>query len=252
MQIAVVTGATSGMGREMVLQLSDHFPFDEVWVIGRRMERLKELQKQTRITLRPFCLDLTRKEDLLSLEQALKESGGEVKFLVNAAGYGKIGPVGTASFEEEMGMVRLNCESLCAVTRMVLPYMPHNSRIIQFASAAAFLPQPDFAVYAATKSFVLSYSKALGEELRDRDIYVTAVCPGPVKTEFFDLAETTGQIPLYKRLVMANSRHVVRKALNDSILGRPVSVYGLTMKAFRLLSKIAPHSLLLSIMRKLS
>ena len=252
MQIAVVTGATSGMGREMVLQLSDHFPFDEVWVIGRRMERLKELQKQTRITLRPFCLDLTRKEDLLSLEQALKESGGEVKFLVNAAGYGKIGPVGTASFEEEMGMVRLNCESLCAVTRMVLPYMPHNSRIIQFASAAAFLPQPDFAVYAATKSFVLSYSRALGEELRDRDIYVTAVCPGPVKTEFFDLAETTGQIPLYKRMVMANSRHVVRKALNDSILGRPVSVYGLTMKAFRLLSKIAPHSLLLSIMRKLS
>ena len=252
MQIAVVTGATSGMGREMVLQLSDHFPFDEVWVIGRRMERLKELQKQTRITLRPFCLDLTRKEDLLSLEQALKESGGEVKFLVNAAGYGKIGPVGTASFEEEMGMVRLNCESLCAVTRMVLPYMPHNSRIIQFASAAAFLPQPDFAVYAATKSFVLSYSRALGEELRDRDIYVTAVCPGPVKTEFFDLAATTGQIPLYKRLVMANSRHVVRKALNDSILGRPVSVYGLTMKAFRLLSKIAPHSLLLSIMRKLS
>ena len=252
MQIAVVTGATPGMGREMVLQLSDHFPFDEVWVIGRRMERLKELQKQTRITLRPFCLDLTRKEDLLSLEQALKESGGEVKFLVNAAGYGKIGPVGTASFEEEMGMVRLNCESLCAVTRMVLPYMPHNSRIIQFASAAAFLPQPDFAVYAATKSFVLSYSRALGEELRDRDIYVTAVCPGPVKTEFFDLAETTGQIPLYKRLVMANSRHVVRKALNDSILGRPVSVYGLTMKAFRLLSKIAPHSLLLSIMRKLS
>mgnify|MGYP001861252222 FL=1 len=121
MQIAVVTGATSGMGREMVLQLSDHFPFDEVWEIGRRMERLKELQKQTRITLRPFCLDLTRKEDLLSLEQALKESGGEVKFLVNAAGYGKIGPVGTASFEEEMGMVRLNCESLCAVTRMVLP-----------------------------------------------------------------------------------------------------------------------------------
>ena len=252
MQIAVVTGATSGMGREMVLQLSDHFPFDEIWVIGRRMERLKELQKQTRITLRPFCLDLSRKEDLQTLGQALKEAGGEVKFLVNAAGYGKIGPVGTASFEEEMGMVRLNCEALCAVTRMVLPFMPHNSRIIQFASAAAFLPQPDFAVYAATKSFVLSYSRALGEELRDRDIYVTAVCPGPVKTEFFDLAETTGQIPLYKRLVMANPRHVVRKALNDSILGRPVSVYGLTMKAFRLLAKLAPHGFLLSVMRKLS
>lgn len=73
-----------------------------------------------------------------------------------------------------------------------------------FASAASFLPQPDFAVYAATKSFVLSYSRALNEELKDRDIAVTAVCPGPVRTEFFDIAETTGQIPLYKMLVMAN------------------------------------------------
>ena len=149
-------------------------------------------------------------------------------------------------------MVRLNCEALCAVTRLVLPYMPHNSRIIQFASAAAFLPQPDFAVYAASKAFVLSYSRALGEELRDRDIYVTAVCPGPVKTEFLELAETTGQIPLYKRLVMANPRHVVRKALKDSIMGRPVSVYGLTMKVFLLLTKILPHSMILAAMGKLS
>ena len=252
MQIAVVTGATSGMGREMVLQLSDHFPFDEIWVIGRRAERLKELQKQTRARLRSFCLDLTKAEDLQVLEKALKEAGAEVKFLINSAGYGKIGPVGTASLSEETGMVRLNCEALCAVTRMALPFMPHNSRIIQFSSAAAFLPQPDFAVYAATKSFVLSYSRALGEELRDRDIYVTAVCPGPVKTEFFDLAETTGQIPLYKRLVMANPRHVVRAALKDSIMGRPMSVYGLTMKAFRLLAKVLPHGLLLSLMRKIS
>lgn len=252
MKIAIVTGATSGMGREAVLQLSDHFSFDEIWVIGRRMKRLCQLQDQTRTPLRRFCLDLEKRDSLLLLAQTLKEESPEVKFLVNAAGYGKIGPVGSASFGDEMGMVRLNCEALCAMTRIVLPYMPHNSRIIQFASAAAFLPQPDFAVYAATKAFVLSYSRALGEELRDKDIYVTAVCPGPVKTEFFDLAETTGQIPFYKRLVMANPRHVVRKAIKDSIMGRSMSVYGITMKAFRLISKCLPNSLIFSIMRRLS
>ncbi|WP_040411760.1 SDR family NAD(P)-dependent oxidoreductase, partial [Enterocloster asparagiformis] len=173
-----------------------------------------------------------------------------VKYLVNAAGFGKIGPVGSIASGDETGMVRVNCEALVAVTHLVLPYMTHNSRILMFASAASFLPQPDFAVYAATKAFVLSYSRALNEELKDRDIAVTAVCPGPVRTEFFDIAETTGQIPLYKMLVMANPRHVVRKAIKDSIVKRDISVYGLTMKAFHLLTKVVPHRLLLYVMRK--
>lgn len=251
MKIGVVTGASSGMGREMVLQLADEFPqLDEIWVIARRQERLAQLRKLS-VPVRMFPLDLTKAEDLALLEETLKRISPEVKFLVNAAGFGKIGPVGTLSRREETDMVRLNCEALCAMTHMVLPYMPHNSRILMFASAAAFLPQPDFAIYAATKAFVLSYSRALNQELLDRDIAVTAVCPGPVKTEFFDIAETTGQIPLYKRLVMANPRYVVRKALRDSIMKKEISVYGLTMKLFYLLSKILPHSLLLYLMRKI-
>ena len=145
--------------------------------------------------------------------------------------------------KSETDMVVLNCEALCAVTRMVLPYMECNSRIIQYASSAAFLPQPGFAIYAATKSFVLSYSRALNQELRSRKIYVTAVC-----TEFFDIAESTGVIPLYKRLVMANPKRVVQKAIRDSIAGREISVYGITMKVFRLLCKVLPHRMLLAVM----
>ena len=125
--------------------------------------------------------------------------------------------------------------------------MTKNSRILQFASAAAFLPQPGFAIYAATKAFVLSYSRALSMELKRRQIYVTAVCPGPVKTEFFAIAETTGKIPLYKRLAMADPKRVVKKALRDSMMGKPVSVYGPLMKAFWLLSKLCPHELILSL-----
>ena len=113
---------------------------------------------------------------------------------------GKIGGVRELSVSDQTGMAELNCTALTAVTSMVLPFMPNNSRILQFASSAAFLPQPGFAVYAATKAYVLSYSRALNRELKDRGISVTAICPGPVKTEFFDIAQTTGEIPLYKQL----------------------------------------------------
>ena len=148
-------------------------------------------------------------------------------------------------------MVQVNCTALTAVTTMVLPFMSQNSRILQFASSAAFLPQPGFAVYAASKACVLSYSRALNRELKSRKIFVTAVCPGPVRTEFFDIAQTTGEIPLYKKLVMADPGKVVAKAIRDSIAGREVSVYGIWMKVFWVLAKVFPHSLILDIMEKI-
>lgn len=252
MKIAVVTGASSGMGREMARQIGDRFAaVREVWIIARREERLQELAREMTVPVRIFPLDLTQESALKTLEQALREQKPQVVFLVNASGYGKIGPVERLSLEDETGMVALNCQALCAVTRLVLPYMARHGRILQFASAAAFLPQPGFAVYAATKAFVLSYSRALNSELKQRDICVTAVCPGPVRTEFFDIAETTGTIPLYKRLVMAKPEKVAALALRDSMMGKTVSVYGFLMKAFELLSKILPHGLLLAVMEQL-
>lgn len=253
MKIAIVTGASSGMGRETAIQLADRFGgMSEIWLIARRKERLEKLSEELPVPSRIFALDLTKKEDRDVLSQALKEEKPEVKFLVNASGYGKIGRVGEVSLEEETGMVALNCEALCEVTHLVLPYLCRNSRILQFASAASFLPQPGFAIYAATKSFVLSYSRALNEELKTREIKVTAICPGPVKTEFFTLAETTGRIPLYKRLVMAKPEKVVRLAIRDSILGKPVSVYGVLMKLFWVFAKIVPHEVIFQCMKAIS
>lgn len=252
MKTAIITGASSGLGREMARQIGDRFGgIREVWLIARREERLQELAEEMPVPVRIFPLDLTETAALEVLERELRERKPEVMFLVNASGYGKIGPVERLSLEEETGMVALNCQALCAVTRLVLPYMARKGRIIQFASAAAFLPQPDFAVYAATKSFVLSYSRALNSELKPREICVTAVCPGPVKTEFFDIAETTGSIPLYKRLVMTKPEKVAALALRDSMMGKTVSVYGPLMKAFWLISKILPHGLLLTVMEQL-
>lgn len=252
MKIAIVTGASSGMGREFIMQIADRFGgISEIWAIARRRERMEELLPLVPVKLRVFPIDLTDDTKLMGLQDVLFEEKPEVKWLINAAGYGKIGAVGSASLNDELGMVELNCRALCAVTHMVLPYMSENSRIIQFSSAASFLPQPNFAIYAATKSFVLSYSRALNEELKSKGILVTAVCPGPVRTEFFDVAETTGRIPLYKKLVMADPKKVVRLALRDSMMGRTVSVYGTTMKAFRILSKFIPHTLILRLMKGL-
>lgn len=246
MKIAVITGASSGMGREAMLQIADRFGgLEEIWAIARREERLEEMRRQLPVPLRVLPLDLADPASWKVLEQELKASRPQVRLLVNAAGYGKIGRSCEISLAGETGMIRLNCEALCAVTHMVLPYMSPHSRILQFASAAAFLPQPGFAVYAATKSFVLSYSRALNAELKARNIVVTAVCPGPVDTEFFETAESEASMAAYKKLVMASPKRVVRTALRDSMMGKTVSVYGPVMKLFYLFSKILPHSILL-------
>ena len=205
-KIAIVTGASSGMGREMVYLLADHFAaLEEIWVVARRKERLEELVGTVPVRLRILPLDLTSEEDLGALSVLLKREQPNVKILVNGAGYGKTGAVGTIRRDLSVGMVRLNDEALVAVTEMVLPYISKNSRIIQFASAAAFMPQPGFAVYAASKSFVLSYSRALAVELKKKNIYVTAVCPGPVETEFFGIA-WTGENSLRSRSSRWRSR----------------------------------------------
>lgn len=252
MKIAVITGASSGMGQESAIGLWEQFPgLDEIWAVGRRKDRLEKLEEKVNIPVRKFVLDLSQEKDRELLKEELVRLKPQVKFLVNAAGFGKIGNVCDLPEKDQTGMVQVNCTALTAVTTMVLPFMPQNSRILQFASSAAFLPQPGFAVYAASKAYVLSYSRALNRELKSRKIFVTAVCPGPVRTEFFDIAQTTGEIPLYKKLVMADPGKVVAKAIRDSIAGREVSVYGIWMKVFWVLAKVFPYSLILDIMEKI-
>lgn len=255
MKIAIITGASSGMGREAARQLADRFSgLQEVWLIARRMDRMQELERTLPIPARCFSIDLTDASQRETLENELAARKPNVKILVNASGFGKIGTVGKpAALDDETGMVELNCGALCAVTHMVLPYMSENSRLLQFASAASFLPQPGFAIYAATKAFVLSYTRALREELRPRRIGVTAVCPGPVKTEFFDIAETTGEIPLYKASGDGRSApKVVKLAIRDCMAGKSVSVYGVWMKAFFVLCKVVPHEWILRAMQALN
>lgn len=247
MKAAVVTGASSGIGREFVRQLGYFYKdLDEIWVIARRRERMEQLRKESRVPLRIFEGDLMKKQVYKDYHRALREYVPDIRMLVNAAGFGKSG-----SFTEIAGegkriqtdMIDLNCRALTRMTQMTLPYMKQGSRIINLASAAAFCPQPDFAVYAATKSYVLSFSRALRAELKSGGIYVTAVCPGPVKTEFFTVSgELSGAL---KKLSLAEAPAVVHKALKDSRKRRPLSVYGISMNVARIGAKLLPHGLII-------
>ena len=244
MKIAVITGASSGMGREAAYQIANTFPeIEELWLIARRKERLLALSGAFPARIRCYEMDLTKDEERQQLLEALERERPQVKVLVNAAGIGQMGPVSDIPLKDQLSTIRLNCEALCAVTALTLPYLDENSRILQFASAAAFLPQPGFSVYAATKAFVLSYSRALNQELRSRRIWVTAVCPGPVDTEFFDTALRGRSLPSYKKFFLAKSRKVVRQALRDAVAKKELSICGFPMKLLYLGSRLLPLSL---------
>ena len=243
MKIAVVTGASSGLGREFVKQISKKYKtIEEIWLIARREDRMDELAlsiPSMRFKILP--LDLTNDEDLLKYKSALLDEKPNVRLLINASGYGKTGHFTDTDISDSVGMIDLNCSSLVKMTYMTLPYMSCPGNIIQLASSAAFMPQPSFAIYAASKSFVLSFSRALNVELQNRAIKVTSVCPGPVDTEFFGIAEEKEDIKIYKKVVMAEADKVVEKALIDANLGKDMSVYGLAIKGLEVASKTLPH-----------
>lgn len=249
MNIILITGASSGIGKEFALQMDTHFSnIDQFWLVARNRTKLEALAKQLKHDAQIFALDITDPEKQKDLEDAVSRHHAIVRMLINCAGYGIMGAFRTQNRETALGMIRLNCEALTEMTHRMLPHMKRGSRILQMASSAAFLPQPDFAVYAAAKAYVLSFSRALGEELKPAGIYVTCVCPGPVDTPFFDIAEAEASTLAMKKYTMVTADKVVALALKSAWHKRPISVCGLPMKAFLVLSKAVPHSILLHTM----
>lgn len=252
MNIILITGASSGMGRECAYLADELFDdsIDEIWLIARRKERLYKLSEELEHKVYVLGLDLTKETDLGILELELSLVKPNIKMLINASGCGVMGDFAKADKDEQTNMVRLNCEALVATTNLCLPYIHNNGRIMQFASSAAFVPQIGFSVYSASKSFVLSFSRSLNYELKDKNISVTAVCPGPVDTEFLTLAKKGKEDSNFgfKKLFTSNAYDVVWKAFVDSYHRKSKSVYSISMKLFELVCKLLPHDLLLRIM----
>ena len=248
MNIAIVTGASSGMGREFVRQLSEYVQVDEIWAIARRESALETLKAETAVPVRPVVLDLLKQESFDVFAALLAEEKPNVKLLVNAAGFGKFGAYHKVSLEDDCRMIDLNCKALVIMTRLVLPYMEPGSHILQLDSLSAFQPVPYITTYGATKSFVLSYCRAMNRELKPRGIRMMAMNPAWVKTEFFDHAFQTngdGEVKYFNYIYDADV--VVKTGLKDLYnTKKDYSVHGLPVKIQVALVKLLPHSLVMN------
>lgn len=248
MRIAIVTGASSGMGREFVKQVSKKEKFDEIWVIARRKEALESLKKEVKAKIRPITLDLQNPESFETYKKLLAEEKPEVALLANIAGYGKFGKYDEISLEDCLGMIDLNCKALVAMSQLTIPYMKRGSKILQLDSLSAFQPVPYLNVYGSSKSFVLSYSRALNRELKSKGIRVMSVNPGWVKTEFFDHATKSSNDAITYFNVMYDAKDVIKTAIRDLYhTKKDVSIHGFQIKAQVLLVKLLPHKIVMEI-----
>lgn len=257
MNIAIITGASSGMGREFSMQLATILTkTDEIWLLAKRKEPLErlaleltkeieikkredKLHKAHQIKIRTISVDIADEKKLAHFAEVLMIRNPAISVLVNCAGTGIYGAFDKQSRDEVTQTVRLNVLGLTQLTKYCLPYMRKGSKIIQIASASAFSSQANFSVYAASKAYVYSFSKALAKELRSKGISVTIVCPGPVDTPFLDHAYGRyGKMNLLKKLTMSKADKVVHKALVDSKKGRLVSIYGVPMKMVYLFARL--------------
>ena len=232
-QIAIITGASSGIGEEFTRQVCAKYDYDEIWIIARRAEKLEalaaELNKAANANLvHPVAMDICGKTGVQALKAYIAEedkklsqtgSGLEIGLLINNAGFGTYGPFAETSVNRQMDMIELNCTSVTGICGIALPYLKSGSVVINTASLAAFLPLGNFAVYGATKAYVLNFSIALAAELHDKGIKVCALCPGSVSTEFANVAsngarkEVKGGFPPQKVVAQC-----LRRAFKDKRL----------------------------------
>ncbi len=242
-KIAIITGASGGIGKAFVRELANE-PLDEIWVIGRNGERLLQLKKEFGQKIIPLCKDLTETDDLISISNFLKEKPPSVLWLINNAGIAKMAHTVDFSAAEINKTIDLNCKAPCTLINICFPYFEKGSKILNVCSASAFQPVPHLNLYAATKAFERSYSRALNAEFKTYRITVTAVCPGWVDTEMLS-KELNGKKVKFPGIVAPEK--VAKKAIKDAKKGKDMSVCSLYVKCQHLNVKLLPQKLTMKI-----
>ena len=245
MRIGIVSGASSGIGK-CIAELLDNYCLDEIWLIGRRSTKLEALKSMLYTKSRIFAIDLSNADSLNVIKSAFESNNYSVDFLVCSAGVGYNGDFDSISLDNIADMIAVNCSSLGLLTKIALPYMNEDGKIINIASVAGFLPQPGFAVYSATKAFVISLSRALRAELKQKRIKVTAVCPGPVDTEFFSGLKDVKE---YKKRYLISTKRVAEGALKAVFKNKAIYKPTFSMKLVHIASKLLPTGLILKFMK---
>ena len=225
--IAIVTGASSGLGREFVRKLAEQNDLQEIWAVARNEKRLDALVTDFGSKIKTFSMDLSEMENIQKIEKRMREEKVTVSVLINNAGYAKFCSYDDISVEESLNMIDLNIKGVVAMGLVCIPYMPRGGHILNIASQASFQPLP--------------YSRALNVELKDRGIVVTAVCPGWMKTGLIERGLIGAGKATNNFFGMVSPDVVAEKALKDAFRGKDISVYSLLVKMCHLIAKVVPQ-----------
>ena len=252
---ALITGASSGIGREFARQLANRAR--AIVLVARRSERLADLRdellnRNPNLEVHVRVVDLADKAQIQLLIDSLAHDEIDVDLLINNAGLGDSGAFATSDPIRNEQMALVNIVALTSLTRRLLPQMIANRRggILNVSSSAGFLPIPGDAVYAATKAYVTSFSEAIRAELRGKGVNVCAVCPGPVRTQFQQVAKRPGAQPeMGSRIFFVSTEQVVREALVALEADRPLVIPGIAMKLAMLLTRLMPMPVVRLVLR---
>lgn len=239
-RIAIVTGATGGIGKKFVEQICLMEDIDEVWSVGRNKDKLAKLKADN---AKAVIVEADLSSDGVSIiENKINDKKPDIRMLVNNAGTGYIGALDKMSKEEIARICRVNCSAPSELIAIALPFMREGAKIINVSSASSFQPNPYLTMYSASKVYLRNFSRALNVELKQRDITVTCICPGWVDTGMLPKTKNGKEIK-YSGMISADK--VVTKALKDCLRGKDMSVPGFFANYFRFYSKITPTNLVM-------
>ena len=244
MSIAIITGASSGIGSEFARQLKRMAGIEEFWFIARRADRMEALRDELGVKAKIITADLSVPEGIEAVRSALAEEKPQVKFLVNAAGFGNFGSFEQLPENDIVKMIDLNDKALVLITHMTIPYMERGGRIIELGSGSCFTPLPNFNIYASSKIFVLHYTKALNFEIKKYGVRATCFCPGWVDTEFLGKSLANGKTHPTSMKPLLKCEDVVRRCIKASLKGRAMCVTNWYTKLQHVMFKLLPDRIL--------
>ncbi len=249
MKIALLTGASSGLGRMFATKIHAVFPeIDEIWVVARRLERLEALKSEIKdVYVTPIAADITSESDRKMIFDRVKNENAEIALLINNAGCGFHGAFESSDIEEQEKCIRLNVLALTAFTRSALDFMPRGARILTTSSIASFVPNANMAVYSASKAYATFFSRALNEELHTSHRSATAVCPAPMNTEFLTVGHVKGNSKTFERLPYCDVEKVAVGALKAAKMRKAVYTPRAFYKFYRILVRLLPEGLLVKL-----
>ena len=246
MSVAIITGASGGIGGEFARQMrADFTDIDKFWFVARNRGRMERLAEELGCDAKIIVSDLSESSGCDALRRALESEKPEVSYLINCAGFGRFGAFDELDEKSAVDMIEVNVKALVRITYMTIPYMKRGSRIVQLGSGSCFTPLPYFNVYSSSKVFVLHFTKSLNYELKKYGIRATCFCPGWVETEFLDSAGMSNTVTHPKKIApLLKKEKVVKKCLKAMRRGRAMCVTGKYTKFQHVLFKTLPDSIL--------